>query len=45
MTNSAGLPKFLLVFGIVLPLAAFIGYVMATPQDNTTLASWQRCSA
>ena len=39
MTNSAGLPKFLLVFGIVLPLAAFIGYVMATPQDNTTLAT------
>ncbi len=31
MTNSVVLPRKLIIFGIVLPLAAFVGYLLASP--------------
>src|SRR5262249_36733596 len=38
MTTSLGLPRKLLIFGIVLPLAVVIGYLMATPDSVNSLS-------
>ncbi len=37
MTSSAIIPRKLIIFGIVLPLAAFVGYLLASP-DFSSLA-------
>src|SRR5262249_42952519 len=38
MTNSFVLPRKLVIFGIVLPLAALIGYLLATPDNIESIA-------
>lgn len=37
MSNAFLLVRSLIIYGICLPLAIFIGYMMATPDDNATL--------
>lgn len=39
MTNAFSLFRSLIIYGICLPLAIFIGYLLATPTDLTTYAS------
>jgi len=38
MANASALFRSLLVYGVCLPLAVFLGYLLATPLDMTTLA-------
>src|ERR1043166_2749776 len=33
MTNSATLPRTLIVFGLLVPLAILVGYLLATPEN------------
>ena len=37
MSNAPALFRSLLVYGLCLPLAVFLGYLLATPLDITTL--------
>src|SRR2546422_9667195 len=37
MTNAFALPRKLIIFGIVLPLAAFIGYLLSNPDSDSLL--------
>jgi hypothetical protein len=39
MTSASTLLRSLLVYGLCLPLAVFLGYLMATPMDPTTFAA------
>ena len=39
MANSVVVPKSLIIFGICLPLAVVVGYLMATPFDPTSFAT------
>ena len=39
MTNAFSLFRSLIIYGICLPLAVFIGYLLATPTDPTTYGS------
>lgn len=39
MTNAFSLFRSLIIYGICLPLAIFIGYLLATPTDPTTYGS------
>src|SRR5687768_16926415 len=36
MLRELGLPRWLLLYGVVVPLAIFIGYLLATPLDFTS---------
>src|SRR5215207_1981491 len=38
MSGSSLLPRNVVIFGLVLPLAIFIGYLLATPQAVTSVA-------
>jgi len=38
MTATLGLPRWLLIYGLILPLAAFIGYLVATPATLMSVA-------
>src|ERR1019366_5304872 len=37
MSNASALFRSLLVYGVCLPLAVFLGYLLATPYDLTTI--------
>ena len=39
MTNAPALFRSLLVYGLCLPLAVFLGYLLATPMDNTSIVA------
>jgi len=39
MTNAVSLIRSLLIYGLCLPLAIFLGYLLATPLDFTTFAT------
>ena len=38
MTNSANIPRGLIIFGIAIPLAALLGFLVATPEDLLSMA-------
>ena len=38
MTNSGSIPRGLIIFGIAIPLAALLGFMVATPDDMTSIA-------
>lgn len=37
MMNAFELPRRLMIFGLVLPVAALLGYLLATPDEWNTL--------